>query len=397
MEKSLSVQVRNLRLLTWATYLGLTVMAVIGLAGLSDARARGLALTLCVAFGLIYALTLRIVRTTRQVNVYFAAQTLLVCAVLSILNDNTGTFSFFFIILGVQAAMLLSERTAIFWLALFYLITSFIIVAALGAAGLINILFNAAAYGVVGLLIHTFHQAELARRQSQVLLEELRAAHSQLQDFTEQAKQLAVVNERTRLARELHDSLGHRLTVAVVQLEGAQRLIPLKPEQAAQMIITMREELKIALADLRMTVSAMRSPIDEGQSLNSLLENLCQTFGQKTGLVTHFVASEIPPLSESYRLVLYRAVQEGLTNIQRHAEACNAWIRLDGGHEKISLTIEDDGKGIEEVAEKESGMGLSGIRERVNELGGEMRISLRTNGGTLLAINIPLPRQDMHD
>lgn len=132
--------------------------------------------------------------------------------------------------------------------------------------------------------------------------------------------------------------------------------------------------------------------------MDSVLEDLCKTFEQRTGLITHVtIETELPPLSEAFRLVLYRAVQEGLTNIQRHAAACNAWIQLGTDHEKIRLTIEDDGKGLDETAEKESGMGLSGIRERVAALGGEMRISLRTKGGTQLAIGIPLPGQDSHD
>ncbi len=159
----------------------------------------------------------------------------------------------------------------------------------------------------------------------------------------------------------MHDSLGHRLTVAVVQLEGAQRLIPTRPEQASEMIRTMREELKGALAELRLTVSAMRNPIAKNQPLELVLSTLTQSFQKNTGLVTHFTASELPELPESYRLAFYRAIQEGLTNIQRHADAQNVWINLEADHEQIILTMEDDGKGLDQFAEKGSGVGLVGL------------------------------------
>src|SRR5215216_7249820 len=116
--------------------------------------------------------------------------------------------------------------------------------------------------------------------KKQQVIEELETTQNQL-------RELAVAEERTRLARELHDSLGHQLTVAVVQLEGAQRLIPIKPVQATQMIATMHNELKSALAELRLTVSAMRSSIYDNQPLESALLALSQSFQQNTGLATH--------------------------------------------------------------------------------------------------------------
>ena len=233
---------------------------------------------------------------------------------------------------------------------------------------------------------YSLRQAEIADREKQQALEDLRATQNELQE-------LAVTEERTRLARELRDSLGHRLTVAVVQLEGAQRLIPTKPEQASNMIGTMREELKGALAELRLTVSAMRDSIGKNQPLELVLSTLTQSFQKNTGLVTHFAASELPELPESYRLAFYRAIQEGLTNIQRHAGARNAWIKLEADHEQIILTIEDDGKGLDQITEKGSGVGLVGL--------GEQRQSTRWRDADhpargrrhKLAFTIPVPEE----
>jgi signal transduction histidine kinase len=103
------------------------------------------------------------------------------------------------------------------------------------------VLFYGAAFMLTAVFGYTLRQTELARLKNQELIEELKSTQHQLQD-------LAVTEERTRMAREMHDSLGHRLTISIVQLEGAQRLIPTDPERAARMIGTMRDELIEALA-----------------------------------------------------------------------------------------------------------------------------------------------------
>jgi signal transduction histidine kinase len=141
-------------------------------------------------------------------------------------------------------------------------------------------------------------QAEIARRKNQDLLDELKTTQRQLQD-------LAVAEERTRMARELHDSLGHRLTVSIVQLEGAQRLIPTEPERAARMIGAMRDEMKQALAELRRTVYAMRAPIIDELALDVALSTLSKPF-KKHGIPTHFSIHRFLYLPEPYHLALSR-------------------------------------------------------------------------------------------
>jgi signal transduction histidine kinase len=312
----------------------------------------------------------------------------LIVAWLHIAFRNADLFGFLFFILVLQAMVALSTRAAVGWVLFFFLMGSIGVYIRQGSDGIADILFNIPAYFLVSVFAYIFREAEIARRQNQNLLDELKATQNQLQE-------LAVTEERTRLARELHDSLGHRLTVAVVQLEGAQRLIPTKPGQASEMIGTMREELKNALADLRLTVSAMRSPIPENLSLGSALLALTQSFQQNTGLPIHFSnKANLSGLPETYQLAFYRTAQEGLTNIQRYAEAQNAWVDLETDDERITLTITDDGKGLDRVNEKGSGVGLIGLGERASQLGGEMRIvSTPEAVGTKLTFILPLPKE----
>jgi signal transduction histidine kinase len=381
------VQPRNLRPLNISTYTTLSIMGLIGLVVSQDLQARIFVLILCVAIGLNHAFRFRALATYVQLIVYFAIQTVLVIALI-IIEYPSDAFIFFLFVLCVQLTVLLPIKKAFPGLLLFYLIYSQSALSNLDPNGIVTLIFNIIPIFFTSVLGYSLRQAEIANREKQQVLEELRATQNQL-------KELAVIEERTRLARELHDSLGHQLTVAVVQLEGAQRLIPTRPEQASQMIAAMREELKIALADLRLTVSAMRSPIAEYLSLESALLALTQSFQQNTGLTTYFNAfTNLPELSEPYRLALYRTAQEALTNIQRHAGAQSAWVNLEADDKQIILTIRDDGKGLGDLNEKGSGVGLIGLGERASLLGGTMRIfSSPQAGGAQLIFILPLPEK----
>jgi len=387
MSEKVSLRVSNIPMLDWAVYLTLAVFTSMGFIFLDNAIEKLEVLITLIVFGVTHYLGYRRARTSRQFHVYLAIQTLIIVW-LHITFRTADLFGFLFFILVIQAMLALPVRDAAGWVLLFFLIESVNIIMSQGADGIIDILFNIPAYFLVSVFAYVFRKAEIARRQNQKLLEELEATQLQLQD-------LAVAKERTRLAREMHDSLGHQLTVAVVQLEGAQRLIPTKPAQASEIIGTMRDELKSALADLRRTVSALRSPIAENVLLGSALSTLCQTFQQNTGLATHFTASpNAPDLPESYRLAFYRAAQEGLTNAQRHANAQNIWVDLKSDDSQITLTVTDDGKGPDDQAEKGSGVGLIGLEERASQLGGRMRFNSRPEaGGAKLTFILPLTNE----
>jgi len=377
------IQPRNKRLVDIATYVPLGLIAILGLFVVPEPTKKIMALTLCVGFGLHHAFRFQVVNTKNAAFIHFFIQTAIVIG-LVILSVPSDAFYFLLFLLSIQVTLILPIGSALLWMIVFYLINSNNVFLHFEPSGIVNLLFNAAAMFFTAMLGYSLRQTEIARREKEALFEELQETQIQLQE-------LAITQERTRLARELHDSLGHRLTVAVVQLEGAQRLIPTKPEQAGSIITTMRDELKEALADLRSTVTAMRNPVIENQSLEAALKMLCISFQQNTGLATHFTpADNIPALPEEHRLALYRAAQEGLTNIQRHANAKNAWVQVDVNHDGISLSVEDDGRGFNQSQEN-GGAGLLGLRERAEELDGQVQVGERAGGGARLSINVPLP------
>jgi signal transduction histidine kinase len=297
----------------------------------------------------------------------------------------------------MSAILVLPLREGAYWIAGYTGATaaSFAVGINLGE-GLIALFLYGVLYAFMGVFAGALARADAARRKSQALLAELQEAHRQLQDYALRAEELAVVEERNRLAREMHDTLGHHLTVASVQLEGAQRLCSSDSEQAARMVGTAREQVREALGELRGTVAALRSPIEADLQLRSALRRLTDHYESATGLMVHRVLpDEMPPLPDAYRLTLFRAAQEALTNVEKHAEASQVWLVLTIGNEAATLLVGDDGKGVTSAAGR-IGFGLQGLRERAGQLGGELHVEPRPGGGTQLSLRLPLPRSD-HD
>lgn len=232
-------------------------------------------------------------------------------------------------------------------------------------------------------------EANRSRREAQQLLSDLQVAHQQLQEYAAQVEELAVAQERNRLSRDLHDTLGHRLTVSIVQLEGAERLVTTDPERAGQMVSSVSQQLTEGLGELRRTVGMLRTAVGTDLSLPKALHELAVGFEKATQLpVNVSIANSLPPLSEAYRLALYRAAQEALTNVQRHAQASQASLAMDVSAEALTLSVKDNGIGIRNDADQQ-GFGLRGMRERITQLGGNIRLISEDSMGTEVLVQLP--------
>jgi len=231
-------------------------------------------------------------------------------------------------------------------------------------------------------------QQQQERERAERLLAELEAAHRQLQAYAVQVEALAVAEERNRLAREIHDSVGHYLTTITVQLEAAGKLVAARPEQAAAAIATAQGLAREGLAEVRRSVAALRaSPLDMaslGEAIGEVAENLCAS-----GITTTFtIEGEVRPLPIQARMALYRAAQEGLTNVRKHANASAAQVTLTYEPERVALTISDNGTG--QRGEEAGGFGLLGLRERVALLGGSLEAGDCPEGGFRLRVMVPV-------
>jgi signal transduction histidine kinase len=290
------------------------------------------------------------------------------------------------------AILTLPIRQAMYWGVIYNTIAaaSFAVGISLGE-GLIAFFLYGVVYGFVGAFAHALVRADSTRRESQSLLAELQEAHLQLQEYALHAEEMAVFQERNRLSREMHDTLGHRLTVAAVQLEGAQRLCSANPARAEEMVGTVRDEVREALGELRSAVATLRAPIEADLQLRSSLRRLVANFEEATGYTVHQMLPEkMPPLPGTYRLALYRTAQEALTNIQKHAHAKQVWLLLTAQDNAVTLLVGDDGQGIS-ISKERTGFGLRGMRERAAQLGGEIHLEPRRGGGAQVSFRLPLP------
>jgi signal transduction histidine kinase len=326
-----------------------------------------------------------------QHHAYLAVQGGL-ATVLIFLQPGWTIFPLLYFPLSVQAMLWLPQAPSVAWITAYSLATAASFVYGMSwQEGLIALFMYGGINAFFGAYASALKRADRARKESQALLEELQAAHRQLQEYALRAEELAVVEERNRVAREMHDTVGHRLTVASVQLEGAQRLCPTDADRAAAMIATVRQQVREALGELRGTVAALRTPIEADLRLRSSLKRLTTYFEEATGLTVHQVLPEaMPELPDSHRLGLFRAAQEALTNIQRHADANQVWLVLAVSDSAITLLISDDGQGVA-LSGEEMGFGLKGLRERAAQLGGELHLEPRSGGGTQLTFRLPLP------
>ena len=231
---------------------------------------------------------------------------------------------------------------------------------------------------------------QAARARSEALLGELSAAHRQLQAYAAQAGQLATTEERNRIAREIHDSLGHYLTIVNVQLETALALRERDPARADRAIGEAKRLASEALADVRRSVAALRPSALEGQSLRTAIEGQVAEFRAHSGLpVELLIEGDEARCSQAAGLALYRAAQEGLTNIRKHAGARHVGLRLRFGPLATELVITDDGRGLSAEGPSDGGFGLTGLRERATVLGGTLELHTPQGGGTELRLTLP--------
>jgi signal transduction histidine kinase len=228
-----------------------------------------------------------------------------------------------------------------------------------------------------------------ARSQVQRLAIDLRQANHRLAEYAAQAEELATMRERNRVAREIHDNLGHYLTVVNVQIEAAKTIMLTQPEKAQDALDKAQNLTQEGLAAVRHSVSALRESPLANQTLAEALSQLTEEV-RETGLVAQLtITGEAAERDPKVELTLYRAVQEGLTNVRKHARASRVDINLRYGPQETVLTLQDNGIGADLAQKSSSSFGLVGIEERVNLLNGRMQITTAPQQGFQFTITLP--------
>jgi len=230
----------------------------------------------------------------------------------------------------------------------------------------------------------------LGSKFRQVTEAEERAARLERERLEE--ARAAVAGERARIARELHDVVGHSVSVMTVQAAGVRRLLKPEQEREREALMIVEQTGREALAEMRRLVGVLRRP-EESPALapQPSLEHLDRLVEQarEAGLPTELRVEGKPvQLSAGLDLTAYRLVQEGLTNALKHARASRADVLVRYENEHVELTVSDDGSG--DGGGESGGHGLMGMRERVSVYGGELEAGRRPEGGYRLRARLPL-------
>lgn len=250
---------------------------------------------------------------------------------------------------------------------------------------------SALLFGLVLVFVLLLVSALLAEKQSR---QELAQANQNLRQYALLIEDQAILQERNRIAREIHDSVGHNLTAQSIQLENTAMLLPTNVEQANRFLQKARQLGATALREVRQSVAALRSHPLQGQSLEAALVRLAQEFEQTTHIQMQSHIHLPVSLPTDVAIALYRIVQEALTNVAKHSQATQVQFDLVNGPMGIDLDLTDNGRGFS-PDENTTGFGLQGMRERTQAVGGTFKLSSQPGQGCTIHIEIPQRRN--HD
>jgi signal transduction histidine kinase len=238
-------------------------------------------------------------------------------------------------------------------------------------------------------------QAAIAVQNAR-LYTQVRMSRERLRNLTRQVV-TAQEEERRRISRELHDEAGQALTALKISLDIIRVSLP-----AEQADIRAQLAETITLADdtmeqIRLLAHDLRPPVLDAIGLHLSLENFCADFARRTGLIIHYEGVELPTLTDTMRISFYRFLQEALANAAKHAQATQIWVTLQQTMDMAILAVKDDGKGFSADdglgLKHTTGVGLPGMQERFELLGGQLEIRSTPDLGTALLASVPLDRE----
>jgi len=208
--------------------------------------------------------------------------------------------------------------------------------------------------------------------------------------LAEGSARLARAEERTRLAREIHDTLAQALTAIALHLETAVRQLERNPDRARQRVQRALDVTRDSLEEARRSVLTLRGTPLAGRPLPEALTALARAVTADTGIRVRVDASRATPLPVGAESELFRIAQEALTNVRRHARATEVTVTLETRGRRAHLTIHDNGRGFAAERVADGRVGLVGMRERAELLRGALRIRSTPGHGTTVGASIPL-------
>ncbi|WP_216454181.1 sensor histidine kinase [Arcanobacterium phocae] len=283
-------------------------------------------------------------------------------------------------------------------------LTILVILSALGALGMLWVQYlprhtwqDVASFCCLLGLVGTTTFAGLARRSQLDQAQKFHAAQSLLQQETVENQRGAVVRERTRIARDLHDIVAHTLGVVIAQADGGRYAGRKDPEQALRALDTIADMSRAALTDIRSIVGVLREPSDETSELSPQpvthdIDGLVTRVKESGYNIAFIQLGTIYSLPAGIGNVLYRICQESVTNTMKHGGPnISIVIKLEWHENEVTLSIIDNGRGAS-VSNDGKGNGIIGMTERAALFGGKLDAGARPGGGFIVRATIPYDR-----
>jgi signal transduction histidine kinase len=336
----------------------------------------------------------------RRAVSFLGAQSLLVLGLI-LIPPHFDYFPLLFIPLSLYAVELLGRRYGFLWITSFMLVMLWQYVIAVRVFGQENysdestgvamtILFSAMCF-LVGQIVCIRRQAEQASAHNQRLLADLQVTHRQLQDQAAQLEELAVVHERSRLARELHDSVTQTVFSMTLAVQTAQVLLAKDVSRVAAQLDRVVELARNASREIQTIVKQLRPASIAEQGLAAALRDYLADREVRDGLIAHLEVNGEAQWPDNVTIGLYRIVQEAVNNVIKHAGTHEVTIKLNGCDRPASVEVIDDGAGfvVSELTPQRGHMGLASMAERAREIGWSMTIESQPGQGTHVKVIEP--------
>jgi signal transduction histidine kinase len=362
-----------------------------------------IALLIVVYLVLLFAEPLLIRQNRIRAYIYMIAQ---IATILALAFNMPGEdfWTLMILPLVVQAMVNFEPRTGYIFTGILIAIMPYYLLSSLGPAkGLPLMFIYGSAYVLLAAFIVIVREVIAARDESRKQKAELQVAHQQLLAYTKQAEELAVLEERNRLARELHDAVTQTLFSASLIAEALPALWERDQEMGRERLAMLRQMSRGALAEMRTLLLELRPAALVETGLEDLLRQLGEAVTGREGVPVTVEVDGLCELPADLHVALYRIAQEALNNVVKHAKASQVAVSLrctprvpspssregEGTAVEVELCIRDDGRGFDPDEAPSEHMGLGIMRERAEAVGAQLGIVSQTGRGTQVTMVWP--------
>lgn len=321
---------------------------------------------------------------------YIIVQGILALTISSMSGSTAVTFVLFMALIGEAVGLLSLTRQGLLAVVYYLVLLSVNVIQISGMGSSGTLLLGTVPMVIFVVIYVSLYMRQMdAREKAQSLAAELEAANRQLAEYAAQVEDLTITNERQRMARELHDTLSQGLAGLILQLEAADAHLSNNRNEKAHIIVSdAMVQARSTLANARHAIDDLRQPFMD--DLDSAIRLEMHRFTDASGIPVHFHPAKTPPLADSIKEVLIRAVAEALTNIAHHAQAKAVEINVEAQDKSLMVTVKDDGQGFDAFSIPAGHYGILGIKERVRSVNGSLEIQSGNGDGTVLKIQVPI-------